>query len=262
MKLRKHLVAFMRGWLPKEFSLPSHQRIKMIDHFMRLHFLRLAYGITLAALFFMPFGVYHSRVEPYITGYLWGYNLPIGYLGLLLGIAAVLYPKLNKLRSVRFSSFTPFIGLFLLLSFFFSPKDYFINLIHGTNFSSVQIDVDFAVGNPAVLGLSILSIAFGLVSFFRGWLPRELSVSSDQGTIMVEISEEDRQRKIFQIMRVASAIMVGTFLGLHHLINPFNENIELTAISWTIFIFSLISVNFLLYKYSKKTNSQMAKLQQ
>ena len=149
---------------------------------MRLHFLRLAYGVTLAFLLVMPFGVYHSRVEPYITGYLWGYNLPIGYVGLLLGIAAVLYPKLNKLRNVRFSSFMPFIGLFLLLFFFFSPKDYFINLIHGTTFSSFQIDVDFAVGNSAVLGLSILSIAFGLVSFIQGWLPKEPHLSAYQRT--------------------------------------------------------------------------------
>jgi hypothetical protein len=173
MKLRKHLAAFMRGWLPKEFSLPSYQRIRMIDHFMRLHFLRLAYGVTLVFLLVMPFGVYHSRVEPYIMGYLWGYNLPVGYVGLLLGIAAVLYPKLNNRRNSRFSSFMPLIGLLLLLSFFFSPKDYFINLINGTNFSSIQIDVDFAVGNSTVLGLSILSIAFGLVSFIRGWLPKE-----------------------------------------------------------------------------------------
>jgi hypothetical protein len=145
----------------------------MFDHFMRLQLLRLAYGVMLGALLVTPFGVYHSRVEPYITGYLWGYNLPIGYAGLLLGIVAVLYPRLNALRRLRFSSFMPFIGLFLLLSVFFSPKDYFINLIHGTNFSSVQIDVDFAVGNSAVLGLSLLSIAFGLVSFIRGWLPKE-----------------------------------------------------------------------------------------
>ncbi len=183
MKLRKHLAAFVRGWLPKEFSLPSHQRIRMIDHFMRLHFLRLAYGVMLGALLVMPFGVYHSRVEPYIMGYLWGYNLPVGYAGLLLGIAAVLYPRFNALRRVRFSSFMPLIGLFLLLSFFFSPKDYFINLIHGTNFSPAQIDLDFALGNAAVLYLALLSIAFGLLSFIRGWLPKEPNRHSTKNTM-------------------------------------------------------------------------------
>jgi hypothetical protein len=182
MNIKKYLENRFRGWLPKEFSLPRHQRIKMFDHFMRLHFLRLAYGVTLAALLVTPFGVYHSRVEPYITGYLWGYNLPIGYIGVLLGIVTVLYPRFNALRRLRFSSFMPFIGLLLLLSLFFSPKEQFINLIHGTNFSSFQIDVDFAVGNSAALGLSLFSIAFGLLSFTRGWLPREPHSSGYQRT--------------------------------------------------------------------------------
>jgi hypothetical protein len=97
----------------------------------------------------------------------------------------------------------------------------------------------------------------------RGWLPKEPSVLGNQGAKMLEISEEDRQRKFFKISSVANAIMVGTFLGLHFLIDPFNENIELAVISWTIFIFSLISVNFLLYRYSKKrTNNQTKKVQQ
>jgi hypothetical protein len=209
MKLRKHLAAFMRGWLPKEFSLPSYQRIKMIDHFMRLHFLRLAYGVMLGALLVMPFGVYHSRVEPYITGYLWGYNLPIGYLGLLLGIAAVLYPRLNTLRSLRFSSFMPIIGLTLFLTFLFSPKDYFINLVHGTNFSSVQIDVDFAVGNSAVLGLSILSIAFGLVSFIRGWLPKEPNRHSIKSTIGRQSSVNKRILILFSVSLTCFVLFVG-----------------------------------------------------
>jgi hypothetical protein len=177
MNLKEYLEKRIRGWLPKELSLPRNQRTRMVDQFMRLQLLRLAYGVILGALLVTPFGAYHSRVEPYIIGYLWGYHLPIGYVGLLLGIAVVLYPRLNKLRSLRFSSFMPFIGLFLLLSIFFSPKYYFINLIHGTNFSPWQIDVDFPVGNSAVLGLSILSIVFGLVTFIRGWLPKERSLA-------------------------------------------------------------------------------------
>ena len=125
MNLKKSLKNRIRGWLPKELSLPRNQRTRIIDHLMRLQLLRLTYGVMLSALLVMPFGAYHSRVEPYIIGFLWGYHLPIGYVGLLLGIVVVLYPRLNKLRSLRFSSFMPFIGLFLLLFFFFSPKHYF-----------------------------------------------------------------------------------------------------------------------------------------
>jgi hypothetical protein len=180
MKHRTRIKERIRGWLPKKPSLPSNQTINIFGRLTRFQLVQLAYGVMLSALVITPFGVYHSRVEPYITGYLWGYNLPIGYVGVLLGILAVLYTRLNALRRLRFSSFMPFIGMFLLLSFFFSPKDYFINLIHGTNFSPAEIDVDFAVGNSAVLGLSLLSIAFGLVSFIRGWLPKEPHSSSYQ----------------------------------------------------------------------------------
>jgi len=44
-----------------------------------------------------------------------------------------------------------------------SPKDFFINLLHGTSFSSAQIDVDSPVGNILVWGLSLLSLALGFV---------------------------------------------------------------------------------------------------
>jgi LPXTG-motif cell wall-anchored protein len=173
MKIKKSLESRIRGWFPKEFSLPRNQRTRMIDYLMRLRFFRAAYGVMLGALLFTPFGIYHSRVEPYIIGYLWGYHLPVGYVGLLLGIAVVLYPRLHAFRRLRFSALLPLIGLSLFIAFFFSPKDYFINLINGTNFSPAQIDVDFAVGNSAALGLSLLSIAFGLISFVQGWLPKE-----------------------------------------------------------------------------------------
>jgi FtsH-binding integral membrane protein len=176
MNIKKYLENRIRGWLPKELSLPSYQRIKMVDYHA-LQYLRLVYGIMLGALLVMPFGVYHSRSEPYITGYLWGYHLPIGYVGLLLGIVVVLYPRLNALRSSRFSSLMPFIGLSLLLSFYFSPNYYFINLLHGTSFSSFQIDVDFPLGNSAVVGLSLLSIALGLVSFLCYRYPRKQAIN-------------------------------------------------------------------------------------
>ena len=181
MNLKKSLERRVRGWLPKELSLPSYQRIKMVDQLMRLQLLRLVYGVMLSALLVTPFGVYHSRSEPYITGSLWGYHLPIGYVGLLLGIVVVLYPRLNALRSLRLSSLMPFIGLFLLLSFYFSPNYYFINLLHGTSFSSFQIDVDFPLGNLAVLWLSLLSIALGLVSFLcYGHHRKQISDQSEE----------------------------------------------------------------------------------
>jgi uncharacterized membrane protein len=95
----------------------------------------------------------------------------------------------------------------------------------------------------------------------RGWLPKEPVIPRNQ-TKIVEISEEDRRKNQWKIS-VANAIMVGTFLGLRSLIDPFNENIEYAVTSWIIFILSVISVNFLLYRYfNRKTTSQLEKLRQ
>jgi len=92
----------------------------------------------------------------------------------------------------------------------------------------------------------------------RGWLPKETSIPSNQRTKM---AKTDMQRKIFKISSVANAIMIGTFLGLRLLIDPNNKNVEYIVISWIFFILSLISVNFLLYRYSKKkTTNQMEDL--
>ncbi len=130
---------------------------------MILQPLRLVYGLVLVAVLFTPFGVYDSILEPYVIGSLWGYHLPVGYVGLVSGIMVVLYPKLAVVRSLRFGSVMILVGLFLLLSFFFSPKDYFVNLRHGRSFDGGQIDVDYPAGNSVVWGLSLLSIAAGSV---------------------------------------------------------------------------------------------------
>ena len=129
---------------------------------MGLLFLRLAYGAVLISLLFVPFGAYHSRVEPYISGFLWGYHLPVGYAALVSGLVVILYPKLTALKG-RLDFLVVAIGLVLLLSFMLSPKDFFINLLHGTSFSSAQIDVDSPVGNVTVWGLSLFTLALGFV---------------------------------------------------------------------------------------------------
>jgi hypothetical protein len=170
MNLKKYMESRIHGWLPEENSLPSSQTGNMFNLLKNLELVRLAYSVILGYLLVTPFGVYHSISEPYITGYLWGYDLPIGYIGLLLGIVIALYPRLNAFRRLKFSSLIPLIGLFLLLFTYFSPNYCFINLLRGTSFSSFQIDIDFQIGNSAVVWLSLLSIIFGLVSVaLRHW---------------------------------------------------------------------------------------------
>ena len=130
---------------------------------MALKPLRLCYSLVLIALLFIPFGVYHSRSEPYIIGSLWGYHLPIGYIGLLLGLFVIFYSRMAFGKDLRFGSVMIVIGFLLILSFLFSPKDYFINLLNGTSFNGFQIDIDYPIGNSVVWGLSLLSIAAGFV---------------------------------------------------------------------------------------------------
>ena len=130
---------------------------------MALKPLRLYYSLVLIALLLIPFGVYHSRSEPSIIGSLWGYHLPIGYIGLLLGLFVIFYSRMAFGKDLRFGSVMIVIGFLLILSFLFSPKDYFINLLNGTSFNGFQIDIDYPIRNSVVWGLSLLSIAAGFV---------------------------------------------------------------------------------------------------
>jgi hypothetical protein len=127
-----------------------------------LKVLRVVYGVLLVAVLFVPFGTYHSTVEPYITGNLWGYQLPVGYVGLVSGLAVLLSPKLQLLKG-RLDFIMVTIGLVLLLSLLLSSIGFFINLANGTNFTGAQIDVDSSVGNFVVWGLSLLSLALGFL---------------------------------------------------------------------------------------------------
>ena len=89
---------------------------------MNLKPLRVCYSIILIALLFIPFGVYHSRSEPYLIGSLWGYQLPIGYVGLLLGLFVILYSRMAFGKNLRFGSVMIGIGFLLILSFLFRRK--------------------------------------------------------------------------------------------------------------------------------------------
>lgn len=122
--------------------------------------LRLLYGIALIALLFTPFAFYFSRAEPYFMGYIWGYHLPIGYIGLVLGLLVILSPKIA--RKLNFGTIMVVIGLSLLISVYLSPYEYFINLIHGTNFPGGAIDVEYPIGHIVTLYLALFSIIIGL----------------------------------------------------------------------------------------------------
>lgn len=129
---------------------------------MAFTLLRLVYAAMLISVLFFPFGAYHSRTEPFIIGFLWGFHLPVGYVALVSGLAVILYPKLAPLKG-RLDFMVVVIGLVLLLSFALVPQEFAINLLNGTSFAAAQIDIDSPVGNLVVWGLSLLSLALGFV---------------------------------------------------------------------------------------------------
>ncbi len=151
------------GWLPKEVALHIDHKVRLFDFFMRFQFVRYVYGLMLSGLLFTPFLFYHSLAEPYIMGTLWGYQLPIGYVGFLLGILAIAYPRFTMLKNLRFSTLMAIAGLSLLVALILTPSDYLINLLNGTSFTPSQMDIEASLGSIAVVWVSFLSITVGLV---------------------------------------------------------------------------------------------------
>ena len=167
MTIKTYLEKRIRGWIPKSTSYPTQNtnKVNVEGYFAKITMaMRLVYGMALVAVLFTPFGVYHSRVEPYIVGSLWGYNLPIGYMGLALGIIAILFPRTILARKSSFGIAMVAIGVLLIGSLYLVPREPFINWINGTNFNSSQIDIDFAVGNAVTLLIGIFGIIAGVAT--------------------------------------------------------------------------------------------------
>jgi hypothetical protein len=130
--------------------------------------LRSVYGAALVALVVAPFGVYHSLSEASIVGTLWGFYLPIGYLGLALGLLVMAYPKTGLTKKLSFTSLMVIIGFLLIVTALVTPKEYFVSLIHHANPATAMIDIDYPIGNWLVWGLTLFSVAAGLLLRIRG----------------------------------------------------------------------------------------------
>ena len=122
--------------------------------------LRLAYGAVLVAVLFVPFGLYHTMAEPYVSGVLWGFMLPVGYVAAASGVAVILYPRSRLLKRLRFGYLMMVIGVALLLSLLLFPREFSISLLYGTN----MINMDYSTFTGAVFWLSLLSIGAGIAT--------------------------------------------------------------------------------------------------
>src|SRR3989304_5971097 len=127
---------------------------------MRLMFklLRLAYGAMLVAVLFVPFGLYNTMTEPYVSGALWGFMLPVGYVAAASGVTVILYSRSTLLKRLGFGYLLMVIGVSLLLSLLLFPRELSISLLYGTN----AIDMDYSTFTGAVFWLALLSIAAGI----------------------------------------------------------------------------------------------------
>jgi hypothetical protein len=129
--------------------------------------LRLVYGLALIALLFTPFAFYFSRAEPYIMGNIWGFQLPMGYVGLVLGLLVIFLPK-TAAGKLGFGTLMVIAGVSLFASAFLCPYEYFINLIHGTNFYGAALDIEYPIGHIATVYLALFSIIIGLAAKISG----------------------------------------------------------------------------------------------
>ena len=112
----------------------------------------------LIAVLFLPFGVYHTMTEPYASGAVWGFMLPVGYVAAASGVAVIFYPRSKLLRRLGFGYLLMLVGVSLLLSLWLYPKVLSISLLHGTN----MIDTDRSTFTGAVFWLSLLSVVVGI----------------------------------------------------------------------------------------------------
>jgi hypothetical protein len=126
---------------------------------MALQILRIAYGVLIVAIFFLPFGLYHTMAEPYVSGALWGFMLPVGYIAAASGIVVIFFPRFKTLRRLGLGHLLIVVGVSLMLSLLLYPKELSISLLHGTN----MIDIDYSTFSGAVFWLSLLSIVTGIM---------------------------------------------------------------------------------------------------
>jgi hypothetical protein len=123
-----------------------------------LKILRLAYGAALIAVLFLPFGLYHTMAQPYLSGAVWGFMLPAGYVAAASGIAVIFYPRVKLLNKLGLGYLLMVVGVMLLLSLWLYPRELTISLLYGTN----MIDIDYSTFTGLVFWLSLFSVAAGV----------------------------------------------------------------------------------------------------
>ena len=102
--------------------------------------LRLVYGAILFTVLLLPFGFFNTMAEPYVSGAIWGFMLPVGYVAALSGLAVIFYPRSKFLKKLGFGNLLMVVGVSMLLSLLLYPRVLSISLLYGTN----MVDTDYS----------------------------------------------------------------------------------------------------------------------
>ena len=109
-------------------------------------------GLLFIASALVPLGPYHFRGEPNITGVLWNFMIPTGWLAIILGAVLLFHKKLG-LENKRLA-FLMFAASLLVIVFRFPDVDYFLSLWHGV---TGDFDVE-ARGGFVPLAVALVSL--------------------------------------------------------------------------------------------------------
>ncbi len=136
---------------------------------MTFRLLCLAYGALLKSVLFLPFCVYQTMAEPYASGILWGFMLPVGYVAAASGVAVILYPSARILKRLCFEYLLILISSLMPLSVFLFPRELSVEFLHGTP----VIDLDYST-------FTGLSLGFRCSTWWLGFLSEQKSLRTTQ----------------------------------------------------------------------------------
>jgi hypothetical protein len=114
-------------------------------------------GLLLIVSAFVPLGPYHFVGEADITGVLWNFMLPTGWLALIFGVVLLFHMRLG-IKDMRLAMFILFASGSTIV-FRIQDVDYFLSLWHGVN-------GNFDVDRHAVSIFPFVVKILGLIAYF------------------------------------------------------------------------------------------------
>ena len=92
-----------------------------------------------------------------------------------------------------------------------------------------------------------------LMKRIRGWFPKEPALNGIKtSNFATDEGKAEPNGKAFKVVAVADGVTVGVFAGTHNLIDPNGKSVELTILSWSVFVLALIAENVVIYRHYKQ----------